>query len=94
MCTECYRLAADKARYRIMDLLQQREMSVSELTDLLHVRQPTVTHHLRLLSDSGLVKVRRQGRERRYSLNGESECFTECGLLAGLGRKSDKDVYS
>ena len=84
MCVECYRLASDEGRHRILTLLKTRHRTVGELTAMLHVKQPTVSHHLKLMADAGLVKVTKEGRERRYSLALDSECYDDCGLLKGL----------
>jgi DNA-binding transcriptional ArsR family regulator len=54
------------------------------MVERLHVKQPTVTHHLKLLAAAGLIKMKKEGREHLYSLATESECFSECGLLIGL----------
>jgi ArsR family transcriptional regulator len=55
--------------------------SVGDLARDLGVTQPTVSHHLALLREAGLVDVRRQGRRTFYTLNQErvAEC---CGRLA------------
>lgn len=84
MCTHCYKLASDEARHKILRMLKGKSLSVNEVTDKLHVKQPTASHHLTLLAKAGLLRVEKQGRTRRYSLATDSECFSECGLLAGL----------
>lgn len=84
MCVHCYKLASDAGRHKILSLLSKKPLTVSELTERLHVKQPTVTHHLNRLADAGLVRMTKAGRTHRYSLAKESECFSECGLLKGL----------
>jgi len=84
MCVHCYKLASDEGRHRILSLLKSKHRTVGELTAMLHVKQPTVSHHLKLLAEAGLVNVTKEGRVRRYSLMMKSECFNECGLLEGL----------
>lgn len=84
MCVECYRLASDEARHKILTFLKKEPLTVGELTGRLHVKQPTVSHHLKLLADAGLVRVAKEGRMRRYALAADSECFSDCGLLVGL----------
>lgn len=86
MCVHCYKLASDEGRHKILSLLSKKPRTVSELTERLHVKQPTVTHHLRRLADAGLVRMSREGRVHRYALAKESKCFDECGLLKGLNR--------
>jgi DNA-binding transcriptional ArsR family regulator len=52
---------ADPNRLKIVGLLAQRPCSVEELAALLHVRPPTISHHLSGLAASGLVGSRGQG---------------------------------
>lgn len=61
---------ADATRLRILRLLAGgREISVSDLTILLHLSQPLVSWHLRILRRSGLISMRRTGRQALYRLN-------------------------
>ena len=41
---------------------------MGELTEMLEVRQPTVSHHLKVLRDRGLVTATREGNAMRYEL--------------------------
>lgn len=85
MCVHCYEVAGEKQRFKLLSLLKERkELPVGAIAEFLQVRQPTATHHLQLLLDVGLVRVERRGKERWYSLNRASECFSECGMLNGL----------
>jgi ArsR family transcriptional regulator len=85
MCTECYKLAAERTRHEILSMLKRNgPMTVSMLTDRLAVKQPTVTHHLKLMREAKLVRMQTRGREHVFALSMASECFSECGLLSGL----------
>ncbi|HTM68080.1 MAG TPA: metalloregulator ArsR/SmtB family transcription factor [Candidatus Binatia bacterium] len=84
MCVQCYKLAADEGRHKILTMLKGRTMTVNEITDRLHVKQPTVSHHLKLLAEAKLVTVKKDGRKRLYGLKTDSECYSDCGLLKGL----------
>ncbi len=86
MCVHCYKLASDEGRHQILTLLKEHPMSVGQLTERLHVKQPTVSHHLKLLADAGLIRAEKEGKVRRYTLEVDSECFSECGLLSELKR--------
>lgn len=59
---------ADPVRGRILLLLESRHLAVGELCQVLGLPQSTVSRHLRLLSESGLVTVRREGTRRLYVL--------------------------
>lgn len=58
----------DPKRVMLLYLLAERERSVSELTELLGVAQSTVSYHLKVLRDRGLVTVDRQGTSAYYAL--------------------------
>jgi len=54
---------ADPARLRILSLLGTRgEVCVCDLTDPLGLSQPTVSHHMRVLHDAGIVERERRGK--------------------------------
>ena len=71
---------ADETRQKIMKLVCCQWLSVSEIVDQLEVSQPTVSHHLALLRETGLVNVREEGKQTFYSLNQERVAFC-CGQL-------------
>lgn len=62
---------ADDTRQKIMALCCCRWISVTEIVDQLNVAQPTVSHHLKILKQAGLVKSERKGKQVLYSLNQE-----------------------
>jgi DNA-binding transcriptional ArsR family regulator len=62
---------AEPNRRRILDLLREGERPVGELVGALDVSQPTVSKHLRVLRDAGLVDVRAQAQQRLYCLRAE-----------------------
>jgi ArsR family transcriptional regulator len=64
---------ADETRQKIMKLCCCTRLTVTEITATLKppVSQPTVSHHLAILRDTGLVTIEREGRETYYSLNQE-----------------------
>lgn len=71
---------ADETRQRIMSACCCQWCSVGELAEQVDVGQPTVSHHLQVLRQAGLVRSRRQGRQTFYQLNQENivRC---CGRL-------------
>ena len=58
----------DPKRLRLLYLVSERPCNVTELTEALHVSQPTVSHHLRILRERGLVVATREGTSIYYSL--------------------------
>ena len=71
---------ADESRQAIMKLCCCRELCVSEIVEQVGLTQPTVSHHLAILREAGLVNVERRGREIYYSLNQERITWC-CGQL-------------
>ena len=55
------RAAAEETRLRILSLLAESELSVSDLTDILGQSQPRISRHLKLLVEAGLVERHREG---------------------------------
>src|SRR6201988_4408197 len=53
--------AGEGTRLRILALLAEAELTVSELTDILRQSQPRISRHLRLLAEAGLVERFREG---------------------------------
>ena len=66
-----FELVADGTRRQILDLLRERERSVSELVARLGLTQPAVSKHLRTLREAGLVRVRPDAQRRWYQLHAE-----------------------
>ncbi|MBN2391056.1 MAG: helix-turn-helix transcriptional regulator [Anaerolineae bacterium] len=58
----------DPRRLRLLYLVAEQPRNVTELTELLDVTQPTVSHHLRILRERGLVNAERDGTSIYYSL--------------------------
>jgi ubiquinone/menaquinone biosynthesis C-methylase UbiE len=57
---------ADGIRSRLLLVLERQELAVSELCAVLQLPQSTVSRHLKLLADEGLVSSRAEGTTRRY----------------------------
>jgi len=65
---EVLEVVAEPTRRRILDLLRSGEHSVGDLTESLALAQPTVSKHLRVLREAGLVDVRVDAQRRFYRL--------------------------
>jgi DNA-binding transcriptional ArsR family regulator len=68
--TDAFNAVAEPRRREILDLLAGGERSVTELVESLGLSQPLVSKHLRVLREVGLVRVRDEGRQRFYRLDG------------------------
>jgi DNA-binding transcriptional ArsR family regulator len=67
---DAFNAVAEPRRRQILDVLAGGERPVNDLVRRLRLAQPHVSRHLRVLREVGLVKVRDQGRQRLYRLNG------------------------
>lgn len=63
-----FAVLADPARRDILELLRGGERPVGDLVDHLHMSQPAVSKHLRVLREAGLVAVRTDAQRRIYRL--------------------------
>ena len=71
---------ADETRQKIMNMLCCNWLSVNEVVAKLDVSQPTVSHHLAILREAGLVNVREEGKQTFYTLDQTNISFC-CGQL-------------
>jgi DNA-binding transcriptional ArsR family regulator len=62
---------AEPSRRQILDVLRDGEQSVNALVTQLGLSQPSVSKHLKVLRDAGLVDVRPDGQRRLYRLRAE-----------------------
>ncbi len=66
---ELLKVLGSPVRLRVILALDERgEQCVHELTDLLEVKQPLMSQHLRVLRSANLIVGRREGKEIRYSI--------------------------
>jgi DNA-binding transcriptional ArsR family regulator len=66
---ETFKVLGDTTRIRILDVLSQSELCVQDLAGVLGLTQSAVSHQLRLLRSSRLVRTRRDGRQIFYALD-------------------------
>ena len=67
--TDVFSALANPTRRALLDLLRTRPRPVKELADEFAMRRPSVSEHLKVLRDAGLVIDERRGRERIYRLD-------------------------
>ncbi len=60
---------SDPTRRQLFELLREGPRSVNELAAAVPVSQPAVSQHLKLLKEARLVRMRKQGNQRIYSLD-------------------------
>ena len=65
---ELFKVFGDSTRIRILFVLFESEVCVCDLAEALHMTQSAISHQLRILKQSHLVKFRREGKTVYYSL--------------------------
>ncbi|HEY6126696.1 MAG TPA: metalloregulator ArsR/SmtB family transcription factor [Candidatus Acidoferrum sp.] len=67
--SDSFNAVAEPRRRDILNYLAMHERSVGEIVHALEIEQPSVSKHLKVLKDVGLVQARREGRQMLYKMN-------------------------
>ena len=70
--SDAFNAVAEPRRREILTLLAGREMPVGEIVAHIRLDQPSVSKHLRVLRDVGLVRMRCHGRQKFYCTNAQA----------------------
>ncbi|MCB0354298.1 MAG: ArsR family transcriptional regulator [Bdellovibrionales bacterium] len=81
---EGYKALSDENRLRILSLLSQASLNVQEITSILGLSQSTVSHHLRILQQAGMIAARKHGTWSYYTLKLDPGAPVEHQLLSGF----------
>ncbi|MGI5895238.1 MAG: ArsR/SmtB family transcription factor [Candidatus Merdivicinus sp.] len=74
-----FKALCDENRVRILEILSGGEKCACKLLEQLDVTQPTLSHHMKILCDSGLVVGRKDGKWTHYSISLEGmEAARQC----------------
>ena len=65
---DLFKVFGDPTRIRILSVLSKQELCVQDIADSLSMTQSAISHQLRILKQSALVKFRREGKTIYYSL--------------------------
>lgn len=66
-----FKALSDETRLRIVEMLAGGEMCACEILRSFNITQPTLSYHMKILMDCGLVNGRRDGAWMRYVINAE-----------------------
>ena len=78
---DLFKIFGDSSRLKILVALTQSDMCVSEISEFLSITQSAVSHQLRILKTSNLVKTRRVGKNIYYSLTDDHvKTIIDCGM--------------
>ena len=89
-----FKAFCDENRIRIVKLLRTGEKCACKLLEEINVTQPTLSHHMKILCDSGIVVGRKEGKWMHYSISAEGAevaaiCLRELTSIdCGCGNKS------
>jgi len=77
------RAIAHPMRIAIIDLLNEKQLSVTEIYEKLDIEQASASHHLNILKSKGVLASRRNGKKIYYSLKNQTlseiiECINRC----------------
>jgi len=66
---QLFKALSDPTRRKMLDLLRQGNKTAGELAEPFNMSKPSISHHLNLLKQAGLVTTERNGRHIVYQLN-------------------------
>lgn len=66
-----FKAMADETRLAILDMLSKEELCACHILEEFKITQPTLSYHMKILVDSGLVNSRKDGTWMRYSIDAE-----------------------
>ena len=73
-----FKALADEARLKILHMISSGELCGCEILDSFQFSQATLSYHMKLMTESGLVSCRRDGKKMLYSIAPEWEGFVRC----------------
>lgn len=87
---------ADKNRLRIVYLLNEKQdLCVCEITDIIGLSQPTISSHLKLLENAGLIESDKDGLWVNYNINRQADLFSRRSIeMICKDLKKDKQAIS
>ena len=89
-----FKALCDENRVKILEILKSGEKCACKLLEELNVSQPTLSHHMKILCDSGIVDSRKDGKWTYYRISESGrdnaiQLFTELTNLNNSGNNSD-----
>ena len=74
-----FKAFCDENRIRILQLLSDGEKCACKLLEEMNISQPTLSHHMKILCESGIVEAHKDGKWMHYSSSSEGTAFArEC----------------
>ncbi len=88
-----FKAFCDENRIKILNILSSGEKCACKLLEALSVTQPTLSHHMKILCDSGIVIARKEGKWMFYQISWEGLRVAEEYLvtLKNTGKENEND---
>lgn len=96
-CRNAFTAIGDETRQLILLVLLESDLSgirVGEIAEKAHLTRPSVSHHLQILKESGIVAMRREGTKNFYYLSVDETQWKEIAHLINLIYKSVQHISS
>ena len=88
--TLMFKALSDPIRRKILMMLKEKDMTAGEIAEKFDISKPSISHHLNILKQAGMVIDERHGQNIYYSLN--TTVFEDVMSFAmGLLKKTDKE---
>jgi len=88
-----FKALGDTNRLLILDMLCKGERCACKILEKFKITQPTLSHHMKILCDCGIVKKRKEGKWMYYSINNKG-CEKTMRLLKNFTTVIQKDCHS
>lgn len=85
---DVFKALSDKTRRKILELLKEKDMTAGDIAEYFNITKASISHHLSILKQAGLVSDERKGQFIYYSLN--TSVFEE--VVGWFIAFSDKEV--
>ena len=89
---KAFKALSDDSRLRIVKMLDVKSMCVCEITSIIKYATPTISNHLKILKEAGLIVQERDEKYINYSLNRSDKDFIK-NILAFV-KKLDGEVFN
>jgi len=88
-----FKALSDPKRLKIVHMLAGGELCACKILEEFHITQPTLSHDMKLLTDTGLVIPRREGKWTHYRLNPDGAAWVQKRLQAILTPDTEQDDH-
>ena len=90
-CALFMKALADETRMKIFDMLSEGELCACKILEEFNITQPTLSYHMKIMTESGLVKGRREGIWMKYSIDSE-KLQALIGVFNDIGKSIVSDI--